>query len=280
MSQALDVNDGTADELLARLVGVPQLARKTRERIITLRPFASFEDMVQRVNHTFSATDRNRLTKKMAKHLCVREYKRARDAAYGREIVGLNVHVPWSAWENYEDGSGYDTATVVEYQSKLRPPRFKVAFPSYLEYDDLSLSWEEVLAEKPCLNSNGEKAQLVTPRPYDSLTPPPRARAPPKSYWDMREAAWYDYDGQKRVPRIDERTPQPSRIHCPYACPWYFTLNSKQRCDRAHTCTKMQTPTDPPTLSQFHNYNTGCWVAGLRIMSSYTTNPPPVHLHG
>ena len=226
MSQALDVNDGTADELLARLVGVPQLARKTRERIITLRPFASFEDMVQRVNHTFSATDRNRLTKKMAKHLCVREYKRARDAAYGREIVGLNVHVPWSAWENYEDGSGYDTATVVEYQSKLRPPRFKVAFPSYLEYDDLSLSWEEVLAEKPCLNSNGEKAQLVTPRPYDSLTPPPRARAPLKSYWDMREAAWYDYDGQKRVPRIDERTPQPSRIHCPYAClcgPWYFT---------------------------------------------------------
>ena len=98
----------------------------------------------------------------MAKHLCVREYKRARDAAYGREIVGLNVHVPWSAWENYEDGSGYDTATVVEYQSKLRPPRFKVAFPSYLEYDDLSLSWEEILAEKPCLNSNGEKAQLVT----------------------------------------------------------------------------------------------------------------------
>ena len=217
MSQALDVNDGTADELLARLVGVPQLARKTRERIITLRPFASFEDMVQRVNHTFSATDRNRLTKKMAKHLCVREYKRARDAAYGREIVGLNVHVPWSAWENYEDGSGYDTATVVEYQSKLRPPRFKVAFPSYLEYDDLSLSWEEVLAEKPCLNSNGEKARLVMPRPYDSLTPPPRARAPPKSYWDMREAAWYDYDGQKRVPRIDERTPQPSRIHRPYA---------------------------------------------------------------
>ena len=54
MSQALDVNDGTADELLARLVGVPQLARKTRERIIALRPFASFEDMVQRVNHTFS----------------------------------------------------------------------------------------------------------------------------------------------------------------------------------------------------------------------------------
>ena len=270
MSQALDVNDGTADELLARLVGVPQLARKTRERIITLRPFASFEDMVQRVNHTFSATDRNRLTKKMAKHLCVREYKRARDAAYGREIVGLNVHVPWSAWENYEDGSGYDTATVVEYQSKLRPPRFKVAFPSYLEYDDLSLSWEEVLAEKPCLNSNGEKARLVMPRPYDSLTPPPRARAPPKSYWDMREAAWYDYDGQKRVPRIDERTPQPSRIHRPYACLCGSVV--------LYSCTlnKMQTP----TLSQFHNYNTGCWVAGLRIMSSYRTNPPPVNPHG
>ena len=312
----------------------------------------------------------------------------------------------------YEDGSGYDTATVVEYQSKLRPPRFKVAFPSYLEYDDLSLSWEEVLAEKPCLNSNGEKARLVMPRPYDSLTPPPRARAPLKSYWDMREAAWYDYDGQKRVPRIDERTPQPSRIHRPYAplamrltlsvlvlaaahryqrdewshedmavhsryrracasstgevdmsairrryrrqhrdpltaqekrenwltpaekaargierprfldrmpcrardapltpalglfetftrdkkasrgvswgcfskngvCAVRGTLQSENKtANRAHVQYYSVRKQNRPTLSQFLNHNTGCWVAGLRIMSSYTTNPPPVHLHG
>ena len=169
----------------------------------------------------------------MAKHLCVGEYTRARDAAYGREIVGLNVHVPWSAWEDCEDGSGYDTGTVVEYQSKLRPPRFKVAFPSYLEYDDMSLHLEELLAEKPCLNSNSETAQLVTPRAYDSLTPPPRGGPrPPKSYWDMREAAWYDYDGQKRVPRIDARTPHPSRIQSPTRFT-YDAAHSLRTCARS-----------------------------------------------
>ena len=32
---------------------------------------------------------------------------RSRDVTYGRELVGLSVRIPWSAWEIHPDGSGH-----------------------------------------------------------------------------------------------------------------------------------------------------------------------------
>ena len=97
------------------LLRVPQLATPiyTVERILKLRPFVSFDDMLSRVNAAFLRTSRLRLSSKMAKHLKVVSVERARDASYGRELVGLCVRIPWSSWDGYADGSGFDTGTVV-----------------------------------------------------------------------------------------------------------------------------------------------------------------------
>ena len=88
----------------------------------------------------------------MAKHLQVVSVERARDASYGRELVGLCVQIPWSSWDGYADGSGFETGTVVHYEAKHRPGRFVVAFPSELEYEPVSLSWSELLGETACLS--------------------------------------------------------------------------------------------------------------------------------
>ena len=50
---------------------------------------------------------------------------RQRDAVYGRELLGLSIEVPWSAWEGIEAGTGFETGMVFEYyaQASARPVR-------------------------------------------------------------------------------------------------------------------------------------------------------------
>ena len=112
----------------------------------------------------------------MAKHLQVVSVERARDTSYGRELVGLCVRIPWSSWDSYADGSGFDTGTVVHYEAKHRPGRFVIAFPSELEYKPMSLSWGELLGETTCLSSSAEKAVLLPPRASSTLTLAPATR--------------------------------------------------------------------------------------------------------
>ena len=45
---------------------------------------------------------------------------RQRDAAFGRELIGLYVDVPWSAWDGYPVGSGFETGIVWEYHAPAR----------------------------------------------------------------------------------------------------------------------------------------------------------------
>ena len=83
---------------------------------------------------------------------------------------------PWSSWDGYADGSGFDTGTVVHYEAKHRPGRFVIAFPSELEYEPMSLSWGELLGETTCLSSSAEKAVLLPPRASSTLTLAPATR--------------------------------------------------------------------------------------------------------
>ena len=158
----VDVNAGSAAALELALLDVRQLNSYARRVIVQQRPFATFADMAKRVNAGLPPTSCNWLTAKLAKHFRFDDGgARERNAEYGRELVGLNIRIPWSAWDGYPDGSGFETGTVFEYQSKHRPGRFVIAFPTAEEIDDISLSWEELLGETPCLASDAERVQLI-----------------------------------------------------------------------------------------------------------------------
>ena len=172
----VDVNAGSAAALELALLDVRQLNSYARRVIVQQRPFATFADMAKRVNAGLPPTSCNRLTAKLAKHFRFDDGgARERNAEYGRELVGLNIRIPWSAWDGYPDGSGFETGTVFEYQSKHRPGRFVIAFPTAEEIDDISLSWEELLGETPCLASDAERVQLIW-RDCASLTRQPAGR--------------------------------------------------------------------------------------------------------
>ena len=120
--------------------------------------------MATRVNAGLPRTSCNRLTTKLAKQFRFDDAAaRERNAEYGRELVGLNIHIPWSAWDGYPDGSGFETGTVFEYQSKHRPYRFVIAFPTAKEIDDISLSWE--LAVRPRQREPNVRRILARPIP-------------------------------------------------------------------------------------------------------------------
>ena len=200
---------GSAAALELALLDVRQLNSYARRVIVQQRPFATFADMAKRVNAGLPPTSCNRLTAKLAKHFRFDDGgARERNAEYGRELVGLNIHIPWSAWDGYPDGSGFETGTVFEYQSKHRPGRFVIAFPTAEEIDDISLSWEELLGETPCLASDAERVQLIW-RDCASLTRQPAGR-PAGFFWDMREAGWYDRNGQRK-PELAAQAGAPPR---------------------------------------------------------------------
>ena len=93
------------------------------------------------------------------------ERDRIRNAAHGREFVGLHIRIPFSAWgQNYVASQEYESGTVVDYvpnqrtegSNVVRP--FTVAFDPDadpdVEYDDMYLTWAELLGEVPCLTSS------------------------------------------------------------------------------------------------------------------------------
>ena len=70
-----------------------------------------------------------------------------RDAALGRELIGLYIDVPWSAWDGYPVGSGFETGIVWEYQAQP-PGRFIISFdPDEDDHDDIGMTWAELMGE-------------------------------------------------------------------------------------------------------------------------------------
>ena len=72
---------------------------------------------------------------------------RTRNVDYARELLGLHINVPWSAWEGYEVGSDVQAGVVWDYNRDTK--RFTIHFPPSAECDDIGLTWEELLGEKP-----------------------------------------------------------------------------------------------------------------------------------
>ena len=111
-----------------------------------LRPFASLDDLLCKVNGA-SVLMRNRLSAKAAKLLTVIPVDncaqaaphRSRDAAFGRELCGMLVDVPWSGWEGYMDGSGFETGLVWRYGLFQGSKRFRVRFPPDAKCDDITV---------------------------------------------------------------------------------------------------------------------------------------------
>ena len=89
--------------------------------------------------------------------------ERQRDAVYGRELLGLSIEVPWSAWEGFEAGTGFETGMVFEYYAQV-PGRFVVRFLPDSDCEDIGMSWAELLGEQCCLASTSEKAVLLHTR--------------------------------------------------------------------------------------------------------------------
>ena len=161
------------------------------------RPFTDREDLRKRVNKGLAP--QRCLGAKAAERLRVgAEQRRARNAEYARELLGLTVYVPCSAWgSEYDDGSEV-AGTVWRYTAE----HFEVRFPLRAESEPVSLSWAELFGEQPCLESGTDRARLIWPRVATRLTPQPRARVPRSgnAVWDQRAGAWFGEDGE----RIDE----------------------------------------------------------------------------
>jgi len=112
------VNDGTNEELARKLAAVPQLHRSTARRIIDNRPFENQDVMVERIN-TLATQLNEKIGKKLLPYLGVKLSSgatgRRRNADFGRELCGLLIDVPWSAWDGYENDSGFETGIVWRY---------------------------------------------------------------------------------------------------------------------------------------------------------------------
>ena len=113
------VNQLSTAELRGQLAQLPQFPSEAADRIVELRPFASLDDLLRKVN-TAIVSMRNRVSTKAAKQLTVVpdgdysqvETHRLRNAEFGRELCGLLIDVPWSAWDGYDDGDGFELGRV------------------------------------------------------------------------------------------------------------------------------------------------------------------------
>ena len=74
-------------------------------------------------------------------------------------VCGLLVDVPWSAWDGYENGSGYEIGTVWRYGLFEGANRFLVRFPNGAECADFGMSWPQLLGEE-LMPGSGERAHL------------------------------------------------------------------------------------------------------------------------
>ena len=98
------INQLTTAALRDALALLPRFPMEAAEKIVELRPFASLDDLLCKVNGA-AALIQHRVSAKAAKHLKVvplgdsplAQADRARNADFGRELCGLQVDVPWSA---------------------------------------------------------------------------------------------------------------------------------------------------------------------------------------
>jgi len=87
--------------------------------------------------------------------------------------------------------------------------RFAVHFDPDIEYQDVSLSWAELLGEQRYLGSDKYAVLLRQDHvPLKRLQPPGK---PPKDYkhrgdmyWDPREGAWFNRKNERRIERHTE----------------------------------------------------------------------------
>mmetsp|Transcript_48169 Transcript_48169/g.125920 ORF Transcript_48169/g.125920 Transcript_48169/m.125920 type:complete len:208 (+) Transcript_48169:57-680(+) len=78
-----------------------------------------------------------------------------RNAVEGRQLFGLFLDVPWSAWDGYADSTGQQRGMVWDYNRDTK--RFTIRFKPDGEWecDDIGLTWQELLGETPCLQRCG-----------------------------------------------------------------------------------------------------------------------------
>ena len=232
MTVTIDVNAGSDDDVTQRLLQVPYLYRSVIVRIVTMRPFVSHEDMMKRVNNGVSG--QSRLSTKVAKQLHVGQQPepRKRDAEYARELFGLTVHVPWSAWgPEYTDGSE-EPGTIWSYEP--RRGRFTVRFPPHAACQPVALTWAELFGEAPCIESESDVARLVQPRGGQVLTRQPAGRVPRNgdAVWDQREAAWFDECGQRIERACQSGEPPCYRVCMRMPCSQFLALLADGECDQ------------------------------------------------
>ena len=132
---------------------------------------------------------------------------RDRDAAHGREYVGLHVRMPYAGWGgDYATSDEYETGTIVDYLTTT-PAQFVVAFDPDLEWDDVRLSWSELLAERVYLESTLPAILLRRDDvPLKQLRPTGKAPRDTKHggliYCDPREAAsWFNRRNERLIDR-------------------------------------------------------------------------------
>ena len=89
------------------------IASSTRDAIVSRQPFADRADFVARVNA--GAKPQQCVGRKLLTHFnfaladdAAAQPPRTRNAEYARELFGLFVYVPWSAWDGYENASVAD----------------------------------------------------------------------------------------------------------------------------------------------------------------------------
>ena len=105
-----------------------------------------------------------------------------RNAEEGRQLFGLFIDVPWSAWDGYDEGTGKTQRGMVwDYNRDTK--RFTIRFVPDGEWvcDDIPLTWQlwqQLLGETPCHASAEERAKWSEPELLDfpdvELTPQPR----------------------------------------------------------------------------------------------------------
>lgn len=128
-----------------------------------------------------------------------------RNAEEGRQLFGLFVDVPWSAWEGYEEGTRCHRGMVWDYNRDTK--RFTIRFPPDGEYDceDIGLTWQELLGEAPCHASATQRAHLHELEEH-TLSQQPRGHRPRDATWDQRKGAWVDCNGHEYDPGDDSLT--------------------------------------------------------------------------
>ena len=124
---AVSINILSDLELRSALAFVPGLPGVVADRMLVLRPFADAADCRRRVNEQ-AANAKQHLGLKLLAHFDFKgsSLARTRNAHYARELLALPISVPWSAWDGYDDGSGYEIGMVWDYNPHSR--RFTVHF--------------------------------------------------------------------------------------------------------------------------------------------------------